>query len=130
MPSPPDLSLADLKAGLVLHLDPDVLESSGGTYGCAAEQRVQGHHFFLCIEASGQTGRWLPVYSGPGIDRTKLPTRGRSGHPKWLNANAYYHVAQVWSAPCQAVIAAAIAGGDQSTKQKRNTLNTSLLPSL
>lgn len=113
---------------LVLLLDPDTLEQSGGTYGCPPAFRVQGEHFFLCIEADDANGRWVPLYSKPGKDRVAISTQGRTGHPKWVEGTVYYHPAQVWFAPHQAVVAAAV--GDWSKTNSRNTLHEDYFPRL
>src|ERR1043165_6193614 len=100
----------ELNFGLVLHLDPDVLEAHGATYSCDEKHRVKGHHFFVCTGADEETGLWLPLYSNTGIGRIKFPDEGRSGHPKWTEALCYYHPDQVWTAPHGAIVRAAEAG--------------------
>jgi len=112
----------EVNFGLVLHLDPDELEANEATYTCAAEARVTGAHFFLCIGADDDCGRWLPLYSNAGIGRRELGPAGRSGHPKWTQGKFHYHVGQLWTATHYAGSRAARAGGDLSTPENRNRM--------
>jgi hypothetical protein len=127
-PSKRGVGLGEIKPGLVLHLDPETLEREGGTYACDASRRVQEGHFFLCLSTLKEVGWWLPLFSEPGDGRTKLSRDGRSGHEKWTTGECYWHKDQVWSAPHKAVIAAAIAGADQSSLALRNRLAGRALP--
>jgi hypothetical protein len=123
------LSGSEIKAGLVLHLDPDVLEVKGGTFTCKPVSRVQDGHFFVCLSTSdGEATTWLPLFSNPGDGREALALTGRTGYPKWTRGTFYWHHDQVWAAPHEAVIAAAKAGGDMSRAGARNFLRT--LPSI
>jgi len=54
--------------------------------------------------------------------RTLLPYEHKAGHPKWCESTTYFHRQQVWQAPHAAVVAAAIAGGDLSRADERNTV--------
>lgn len=122
------LNESDIQPGLVLHLDPDALESQGGTYTCDSSARVFGGHFFLCLAAGTARSVWLPLYSNSGMGRTGLTTNGRIGHPKWTKGTFYWHRDQIWKVPNAAVVAAAAAGGDMSQPGNRNSLDASLLP--
>ena len=121
--------LTEIGPGLLLHLDPDTLESGGGTYTCEPSRRVRGPHFFLCIAATATGARWLPLYSEAGVGRTEIPQAGRTGHPKWTNGTFFYHRAQVWSAGPSAVAAAAAAASDLSQPGQRNRLASTCIPS-
>ena len=120
---------AEIVPGLVLHLDPDELERSGGTYSCAKPFRVQGGHFFVCLSVSDQEARWLPLYTNDGPGRTLL-TGSRSGHSKWTGATTYYHSGQIWTADHAAIAAAALAGRDLSTPGARNMLSRDDIPAI
>lgn len=124
------LSEPEITRGLVLHLDPDTLEREGGVYTCSADARVQSGHFFLCLSVGDAGGRWLPLYTNPGVGRRRLSPLGRSGHPKWTNAVCSYHVGQVWTAPHSAVMKAADAGRDMSRAGSRNTVANRYIPTL
>jgi hypothetical protein len=118
----------ELHAGLVLHLDPDVLERDGGRYSCDPAYRVLDGHFFLCLAVGDSHSTWLPLYSNPGFGRTELSRGGRTGHPKWIAGTFYWHATQVWDAPHAAVDAASVAGGDMSAAGSRNELDPTKLP--
>lgn len=120
---------SEIAPGLVLHLDPDELERRGATYTCPRDLRVQGGHFFLCLEDDGSTGRWLPLYSSTGPGRFLL-TGKRLGHPKWTSGAAYFHPGQVWTADHAAVAGAAAAGNDRSSPGTRNTLDPADIPNI
>jgi hypothetical protein len=124
------LTATEVEAGLVLHLDPDVLEQRGGTYTCGSDLRVQEGHFFVCLSVSGGAGVWLPLYSKSGVGRQPLAATGRSGHAKWTKGTFFWHTDQVWTAPHDAVVAAAKAGGDMSRSGSRNLLAPQALPRL
>jgi len=123
----PVVAPSEIVPGLVLHLDPDELERSGGTYSCPNPFRVQGGHFFVCLNVSGHIARWLPLYTNDGPGRTLL-AGSRSGHPKWTRATTYYHSGQVWTADHAAIAAAALAGGDLSSPASRNMLSRADVP--
>jgi hypothetical protein len=124
------LTQLDILPGLVLHLDPDALEQDGGTYTCGPAERVQGAHFFLCVSATVDGGRWLPLYSKAGVGRVSLSADGRTGHPKWKCGIFHWHPGQVWTAPHHAVLSATTAGGDMSEPLKRNRLRKEYIPVL
>ncbi len=118
----------EIVKGLVLHLCPDTLAENGGTYTCGPDQRVRDGHFFICITTDSGSTSWLPLYSNEGVGRTKVPMNDRTGHPKWTTGTFYWHQDQVWHAPHSAVIAAAVAGKDKSSRTKRNMIEESALP--
>jgi len=120
----------DIAVGLVLHLDPDRLEKDGGTYNCPPETRVQGQHFFLCVEVNEDQSKWLPLFTNAGPGRIALTTEGREGHEKWVDGTFHYHPGQVWSAPSKAVANAAMRAHDKSRRGSRNTLDPESLPEL
>jgi len=121
---------AEITPGLVLHLDPDTLAAQGATCTCTVGQRVQGGHFFLCLEVEGELAVWVPLYSNDGVGRSQLSANGRSGHRKWTTGTFYWYHGQVWRAPHPAVVAAADAGGDMSRAGSRNKLAQASLPKL
>jgi len=112
----------EIQDGLVLHLDPDELEAEGGACNETQSYRVQGTHFFLCVASNEQVGNWIPLFSVAGPLRALVPNEEKVGHPQWCESTTYFHVKQVWQAPHSAVVAAAIAGGDLSRPDSRNTL--------
>lgn len=113
----------EIRDGLVLHLDPGDLEASGGGCTAAESARVQGPHFFLCVAADERSGNWVPLFSVAGPLRTLMPNEEKSGHPKWCESTTYFHCKQVWHAPHSAAVSAAIAAGDLTRPDLRNTLS-------
>ncbi len=113
----------EIKDGLVLHLDSDELEASGGRCAENGSNRVEGSLFFVCIAADEHTGNWVPLFSGAGRFREPVPNAEKSGRPGWCEAITYFHTRQVWQAPHAAVVDAAIAGGDRSEPGERNALS-------
>jgi hypothetical protein len=82
MPGEP-VSDSEISRGLVLHLDPDALVAAGATFSCPEALRVQGSHFFVCVDAGdAETTRWVPLYTKSGPERVAIDTAGSSGHPK------------------------------------------------
>lgn len=118
----------EIVRGMVLSLSPEILEAEGGTYTCRPSFRVEGDHFFLCLDPVA--GKWVPLYTQPGKDRVRLSAYGRTGHPKWTASTAHYHPGQVWTAPAEAVVAAAVAARDNSTRSRRNLLAEKFVPVL
>src|SRR5437016_4897991 len=94
---------ADIAVGIVVHLDPDRLLQEGATHTADDATRVQGQHFFLCIEAGPGVSRWVPLFTNNNPGRVELPQQGRSGHYKWVQGTFHLHPAQVWSASPAAI---------------------------
>lgn len=116
------INAQEIRDGLVLCLDPDELEATGGRSNATGSIRVQGPHFFVCIAANDQNGNWVPLFSDPGRLRIVLPNEEKSGHPKWCESETYFHGEQIWQAPHSAIVSASIAGGDLSDQGSRITL--------
>ena len=110
----------EIRDGLVLRLDPDELEARGARCASEAAYRVQGPHFFLCVAADGAAGNWVPLFPGPGPRREMLSKDHKAGTPGWCTSETSFHTEQVWQAPHEAVIKAAILGGDLSKPGQRN----------
>ena len=127
-PDPFEFLANEIRAGIVLHLDPDSFETHGGKFCGREGYRVQGCHFFLCASHGDGFGLWLPVFTNPGPGRIRVPAKGRRGHPKWLNGEAHIHTRQRWDAPVAAVVQAARDGGELSVPGRRNWADTSWLP--
>ncbi|WP_287369836.1 hypothetical protein [Thauera sp.] len=120
----------DIAVGMVLHLDPDVLEKEGGTFTCSSAFRVQGQHFFVCVSVNGGKSRWLPLYTNPGDGRTLLDPKAKEGHPKWQQGQHFWHEAQVWEAGANAIYLAAGRAHDKSRKGTRNTIAAASVPNV
>ncbi len=122
------IEATEVQPGLVLHLDPDVLEEEGGRYTCSRDRRVRGPHFFLVTGRDEQEVVVLPLYTEDGVGRVELGRRGRTGHFKWVRGKSSYHPEQIWAVPVDAVVLAADAGGDLSTSTMRNRLAVGEIP--
>lgn len=61
----------DICRGLVLSLDPDVLEESGGVF--VEENRIKGPHYALCLGHNGEDTIWVFLTSKPGLLRKAIP---------------------------------------------------------
>jgi hypothetical protein len=125
----PDL-ISDISPGIVLHLDPDRLEAEGGTYSCAYSERVQGQHFFVCIETTVSKTRWLPLYTNDGPGRVRISNQGSTGHPKWTAGIHFYHPNQVWTATKESVANAAARAHDKTRRGSRNRVAAGHIPEL
>ena len=121
----------EISRGLVLHLDPDELEVTGATFSCAEPLRVQGNHFFACIDVlDTEISLWVPLYTKAGPGRVPIDTAGSSGHPKITAGTIHYHPEQVWTATPAQVREAARSGGDLSRVGSRNRLDPDRTPAL
>ena len=120
--------LAEIDAGLVLHLDPDVLEKEGSTYKCKREHRVQGVHLFLCLGKAPNESFWTPLYSREGNGRVILNTAAKRGHANWRARTSYVQEDEIWfiKRP-HAVYLAAGKAEDKSRKGNRNYFSVGLL---
>lgn len=125
----PDLA-SEIAPGLALHLDPDRLLAEGATFTGDPVFRVQGQHFFVCIEAGGGSSRWAPLFTNANTGRVLLPHEGRAGHPKWVKGVFHLHPGQIWTASPDAVANAAARAHDKSRKGTRNTMDPTRIPKL
>lgn len=64
---------SEIVPGLVLHLDPAVLEAEGAEYHPGGGPRARGDHYFLCVIAEASEGFWVPLSSKPGENRVRIP---------------------------------------------------------
>lgn len=110
----------EIKPGLVLHMFPQNLIRNEAQCSMGRHYAVRGGHLFLCVRVDGGQTYWMPLYSKDGPSRVLLPYVGRSGHPKWLDGDYYFHTAQFWMIPIDRVADCAV--GDLSTYGHRNWL--------
>ena len=110
----------EIRDGIVLRLDPDELEARGARCASDPAYRVQAAHFFLCVAADDAAGNWVPLFPDPGPRRDILPNDHKSGPAGWCASETYFHTEQVWQAPHNAIVEAAIVGGDLSQPGERN----------
>lgn len=123
----PDL-IGEIAVGLSLHLDPNRLEQEGATCTDPPGVRVEGQHFFLCVEVSNTHSKWIPLFTAPNTGRIALPSDGRQGHSKWVGGEFHYHPAQVWTATPAAIANAAARAHDKSRRGSRNTIAAQHVP--
>lgn len=125
----PDL-LSEIDVGLVLHLDPTQLVKEGATCTVDSDIRVEGQHFFLCVEKSILVSKWIPLFTSNGPGRIALNNSGLKGHPKWVATKPHYHPAQIWTATNEAVAHAAARAHDKSRNGSRNTVPLADVPTI
>lgn len=118
----------DVAVGLVVHLDPDRLLQEGATHTADEVTRVQGQHFFLCIEVGEGFSRWVPLFSNSTPGRVELSQQGRSGHQKWIEGKFHLHPTQVWSASPTVIVNAAARAHDKSRRGSRNAIDQASIP--
>lgn len=112
----------EIRDGIVLRLDPDELEARGARCASEAAHRVQGPTFFLCVAADDVAGNWVPLFPDPGPRRDLLANEHKDGAAGWRSSETFFHTEQVWQAPHEAVVHAAIVGGDLSQPGQRNVV--------
>lgn len=120
--------LVDIVVGLVLHLDPNRLAQEGATCTDPPGVRVEGQHFFLCVEISSGSSKWIPLFTARNAKRNQLAADGRQGHQKWVGGTFHYHPAQIWTATPTAIAIAAARAHDKSRRGVRNTIAVQYVP--
>ncbi len=121
------ISRPGIQPGIVLHLDPSTLEAEGATYSVERSYRVDNEHYFVCLVRDDERAKWIPVFSNAGDGREELAQAEKQGHPGWTRGTSFYHPAQIWDAPHDAVIEAARVGNDLSRAGQRNAITTAAL---
>lgn len=124
------LSSDELQLGLVLHLDPAILEHEGGESYPPSKRRVEGDHYFLCIHSSRGLTCWVPLSSKDRRGRIRLSPFDKYGHVAWTRRSSYAIVAQFWLAPAEAVLEAAACAFEQSRPGHRNGVSPGVAASL
>jgi hypothetical protein len=121
---------SELAVGMVLHLCPKVLLGRGARPNGPSEQWVEGHHFFICVDAGPKKCVMLPLFTNKSAEREALSIDGRTGHEKWTAGTFHFYTWQTWLASRDTIVQAARAGGDLSRSGSRNLLDPSLVPVL
>jgi hypothetical protein len=111
----------ELRPGLVLFLDPEILEHDTRTkntpgYGGP----VLGPHFFLVLRKT-RPGRFLltPLFSRPGYDRIALDDDLKTGRTQfWRDQASYMFRWEFWLASTSAVVDA--SARERSPRDQRN----------
>ena len=106
----------DIGQGIVVFLDPDVLESQGAVF-TSEDHRVQGPHFFLCLGAKEEETIWITLYSRQGLNRGTIPAYEQIGPHFEGKPSHYYHNDGLVLANREQVVAA--AGEDYSRRGGR-----------
>ena len=119
----------EVRPGLVLWLDPEVLAQGGGHSAAPPERWVRGLHHFLVVDGTKFAATLLPLYSsGAHLCRHRLDNQAMSGSPHWTLGTWHWDARQVWRAPVSAILAA--ASHDLSTPGRRNRLGAHALPAI
>jgi hypothetical protein len=109
----------EIRPGLVLLLDPDVLLAHGAVP--SIENRVKGMHFFVCTSVEDDGSTWTPTFSKFVPGRVSIPPTSKIGHPKWTTGESFFELSEVWTnVTAVAVAVAADAANDLSTQRQRN----------
>ena len=121
---------AELAIGMVVHLCPKTLLGKGAKPNGPPAQWVEGHHFFICVDAGPKRCVMLPLFSNGSAERQALSVNGRSGHEKWTGGTFHFYPWQTWTASRDTIAQSARAGGDLSRSGSRNLLDPKLTPPL
>ena len=120
------LKRSEVRSGLVLFMDPNVLVDEGAVLG-GFGRPIDTPHYFICIATDGSTSSWVAASSHNGPCR--LPVTRKSGHPGWVGRATFVVPFHVWTAPFEAV-ALASAGVDFSVPGLRNLAAVDWTPAL
>ncbi|HEU6436076.1 MAG TPA: hypothetical protein VE028_01325 [Nitratidesulfovibrio sp.] len=112
----------DLRPGLSIHMNPDVLAERGATFSCPPHRRVLGNHYFACIEVLGTRAIFVVLYSD---SQCSIEDSEREGD--WGYASSTYHPDQVWNVPISEIAIAAALGKDNSSAGNRRYISASAL---
>ncbi|MDD5556558.1 MAG: hypothetical protein PHN82_04815 [bacterium] len=121
-----DISADEIKEGLVLFLDPEILIAKGATCSVPDNYRARKSRPFLCIDADSSSGTCIPLYSSDAKGRGPIEEDSKEGDDIWIVSDSYYDTRQQWNAVAHETIIAA-ARGDQSTTDLRNTVTPECL---
>ena len=124
-----EFRVGDLTVGLALFVDPDVLLAEGASYTGEETARIQGRHYFLCLECGDSEGRWLPLFSTHRFDRQEL-VAAKTGHAGWTDKTSYFDPDQLWTVSHRAILHAARVAGDGSHPWEPNRADPVALPDL
>ena len=133
------ISSAEVQAGIVLFVDPEVIKGSFGFSGLLnpdptlEDSRLgtilaAGDRYFAVVWRDGDVVSIAPLYSQHRAGR--LPVDAKVGHPSWVDHPTYYDPRQVWVATADAVVEAATKGGDLSSSRCRNRVGSEGLESM
>lgn len=119
------VSVDEVKPGLVVHLDTDILRAIGGSKTNAEKTNAQdravvGPHYFLILEVDTTLRQCLavPLFSKPADGSERLDANLKSGEPdKWANEDSHFSKWQHWHIPMEAIPAA--SENEESTRDSR-----------
>jgi len=118
----------EIRPGLALHVDPDVMRHNGATITAVPECSASyKHRYFLCVASGPAKGWWTPLFSHYVICRGIIPPKGKIGHPTWKGCDTFYHPQQLWLVSHEAIVAASIAGHDKSAPFQRNLVKNNYM---
>src|SRR3954447_13311158 len=117
----PMLRANEVRAGLVLRMDPLRLLDHGAEATTDGRGRIWTTHWFICIDRRGDVSDWIATSSkwSPG----RAPVRRKWGQVAWVAAPTFADLYQVWTVPSFLGIRAAAAGIDPSGPGLRNFAN-------
>ena len=97
----------DVRRGLVLHLDPDILEREGAASNRHSQTRVRGLHWFVCLLVDRGDSIWTPLFSRPSSQRIEIPKAAKRGAFKWRSSTTYADPKQMWACSTAHILLAA-----------------------
>lgn len=117
----------DITVGLVVPLEPDVLEAWGSVSHVGADDI--GHpQLMLCVSADASASVWVPLFPDAGPGRLWLSTNGRTGSSAWTHGRFYFRPEFFWRSSASAVIAAWAIGVPTDNALLRDRLDPAAIP--
>ena len=97
-----------IREGFALFLDPRLLAALGASCNQHEEERIQGLHFFLCIDMDPALERflWVPITSKQKHGRIVIAAADKTGSPQWRRISSYCISDQIWTTNEKTAIAA------------------------
>jgi hypothetical protein len=125
------VSVGEVRAGLVVHLDTDHLRTLGSCetnaeQGDIDDRAVRGPHYFLVLEVDDKLGRCVavPLFSQWAPGSELLQDSLKAGYAgKWRGEDSYFSRWQQWRIPLQHIGSA--SGSEESEPGDRRTYNAS-----
>ena len=119
----PAVTEAEVKPGLVVHLDTAELRQLGGSSTNAElssrqDRAVTDPHYFLILETLNEHCLTVPLFSGNAPGNSRLNESLKSGLPdKWRGEKSYFSRWQHWRIPTSCVAAA--SSSEESSHEDR-----------
>ena len=122
------IEASEVRPGLVVHLNTEVLRERGGCTTNAAvfngnDRAVHGPHYFLVLRVDGDHCTAAPLFSDWALGSDLLEESLKTGLPdKWTGQPSYTSRWQQWKIPLESVEAA--SGDEESAARNRRLYAT------